>query len=289
MNLARRMLLVSLIALGWIPSQIHTLQAQSAEAGWAGSVGVLAGANPSAVGLRSSIFYTAPLYQERSGILFDPARVEIGPDVSVNPSFSNLGLRLYVEPIAFADVTIRTGLRSFYDSLGFGLVELEGYGDSLPSVVGGETDGRSATGWYLSIAPRLKAAAGPVLVTNTFAATFSDLSGSNVEFYEEPFTVSAVAARDWVFENTTNLLYQFQAQKYPFLALGLEYYLAWVPADGAAQDIGQRVSTVGVATRQISETLSLNIAGVIGVYPSETPFSIDQPYAIVVVDAVVSW
>ena len=208
---------------------VASTRAQEATPGWSAQYGLVAGANPTVLGLRGGVTHIAPLYRERGGILWDTARVEAGVDALVNPSFADVAVRLFVEPVVFFDVTLRGGVRSFYDGLGFGLAPLSGYDVTPPAAHGDDPDREAGLGWFAELSPRLKGAFGPVIVANTLSATRYSFPNVDARYLEEPIAVSVIERTDWVLGNELTVLYRFRNVPAPFLAVGPSYRATWVP------------------------------------------------------------
>lgn len=258
-----------------------TAGAQQAEAFWSAAAGLAVGANPLVVGATGSATRTIPLYPQRSGVLWDSARVELGAQLLANPSFTDLAARVYFEPIAPFDLTLRSGVRSFYNALDLGAAPLSGYDASPPSATGDDYDGRNELGWFFGVAPRLKAAVGPLIVTNTFTATWYDVSGSAAAFLEEPLTITAVERTDWVLQNEAQLLYRFREVDAPFLATGVTHRSAWVPsADRSDQPVSQRSALLGVYVAQLTPRTSLQSVLFLGAYINGEPIDTDRPFVL---------
>ena len=255
--------------------------AQRAEASWDAAYGLVVGANPTAAGATGAVKRTVPLYRDRSGVLWDSARVEFGFDVLGNPSFTDLALRLYFEPVALFDVTVVSGSRLFYNGLGFGAAPLQSYADTPPSVDGSNYDGRSELVSFSGFAPRVKAAAGPLIFANTFRATWYEVSRRDIAFLEEPRTVSVTARADWVLENEAQLLYRFREVTVPFLAAGVTHRSAWVPAASADdQPASQRSAFLAAAVVKLTARLSLQAALFGGAYVNGEPIAVERPYLL---------
>ena len=258
-----------------------TATAQQAEASWDAAYGLVVGANPTAAGATGAVKRTIPLYRDRDGVLWDSARVEVGLDTLSSPSFTDVGLRLYFEPIAIFDVTVVSGSRWFYNGLGFGAAPLRSYADTPPSVDGSSYDGSNGLVSFSRFAPRVKAAAGPLIFANTFSATLYEVYRNDIAFLEEPRTVSVIARNDWVLENEAQLLYRFREVAAPFLAVGVSHRSAWVPAASADdRPASQRSALLAAAVVKLTERLSLQAALFGGAYVNGEPIAVERPYLL---------
>lgn len=176
-----------------------------AEPGWTFSQGVAALRRPLGVSLNSRIRYTLPLYRDRSGLLWDSAKIELGFNNQLSPAFDDLAVEIMIEPVAIFDVTARAGVRYAYDGLGFGFAALESYDADYEDR--GALPYRSALGLFAAMTPRLKAQVGPIIVANALSVMYFDFSGTgDSHFYEQAADI-ALATRDHILQNTMLLLY----------------------------------------------------------------------------------
>ena len=239
------------------------LSAQEAGAtGWSLSQALVALRKPTGFSLISRVWYTVPLYEGRNGILWDSARVELGVHNQVSPAFDDLSAEVFLEPIAFFDLRVRTGIRFAYDAFGFGYAPLGGYGDDYaePTDLAYET----RLGTFFVATPRLKAAFGPLIVLNAFHIAGFDFSGAGEShFYEQVHNV-ALRTRDAVLQNSTALLYDFALPTGRTLVAGCEFHILSVPRSGERT---QRLSALVSHERPLgSSPWRLTAALVTGVY-----------------------
>jgi hypothetical protein len=254
-----------------------------------------AGVNPTALGLTGSLERVTPLYPERDGVLWDSAQITPSLQVLTNPTFTDVVVQLYVEPIVFFDVTLKAGIRALYNFAGLGFVPLDGYDADLPSATGDDFDGENQIGTFVSFTPQIKFAAGPILGTNAFTATYHRFAGANSSHMEEPITLTAVETTDWVFTNTARVLYPFgagvgtgeaeedggRADRLLFAAAGVEYNINWVPAASRdEQPASHRVSAMGVGVFSIRDTIALEGVLFVGSYVNGEPIAATRPYVL---------
>lgn len=261
--------------------------AEERESEWILQSGLVAGLNPLVFGVSARGGYSIPL-SDNPGILWRTTRVEPGVDILANPSFTDVGARLYVEPIAFFDLRAEAGVRAHYTALGFGLVPRDSYGQELTAASGDKHSTEGATGWFIRLAPRIKAAAGPIIAANTLTAAwyfFDDLEASHLE---ESVTLRVIAGgEDLVLQNTAQLLYHFHNAPAAFAALGVEYTRAWVPAASRSeQEPLQRAAVMGVYVQELRPRMELQSALFLGGYPTGDPIGRARPYVLGAVTVV---
>jgi hypothetical protein len=277
-----RSVVVALAGAIFALSALPSLAAQATERGFAALSGIAVGANPSVLALRGGLDYTHPLMSQRTGILWDSARVEVGPRILASPSFADLGLRMYVEPVALFDVTLSAGLRLMTDALGFGQAAVEGYGLRGPSATGSSYDGSSARGWFAGVAPRLKGAFGPILVTASVGATYHAGETPATGFSEEPVSLQIIDNEDWVFLAASQVLYRFDSARLSFVALGLDYQRTWVTTANGGR-AGTRVAAAAVGVVPLATRWELQAAAFAGGYPRGFPVPRDRLFVLTAV------
>jgi hypothetical protein len=297
--------LASIAALILAVGSASTAGAQEAVPGWRAAGGLVAGANPTALGLRGSLDYVTSLYPGREGIHWESAQVTPGIQVLANPTFTDVAAQLYVEPVVFFDLTLAGGVRAFYTFAGLGFVPLEGYDSELPSATGDDFEGENQVGTFFSVTPQVKFAAGPILGTNAFTAAYYRFSGADSSHMEEPVTVTAVETTDWVFTNIARLLYPFGAggpdpdqssrsspvgraqERLLYAAAGVEYNINWVPAASSDdQPASHRVSAMGVGVFRLSKATVFEGAAFLGVYVNGEPIEATRPYLLTALSLV---
>ncbi|TVR70544.1 MAG: hypothetical protein EA427_05560 [Spirochaetaceae bacterium] len=247
---------------------------------WVLQSGLVGGMNPTVFGVSARAGYSIPLSDD-PGMLWRSTRLEPGVDILANPSFTDVAARIYLEPIAFFDIRAEAGVRAHYTALGYGLVPRPSYGQELTAASGDDHETESATGWFIRVAPRLKAAAGPFIAANTLTAAWYFLEGTEAPYLEESVTLRVIAREDLVLQNVTHLLYQFRDAPGPFAALGLEYARAWVPAASRSEQKPlQRVALMGVYVLEPAPRMELQTALFAGAYPTGDPIGRERPFLL---------
>ncbi len=264
---------------------LATAGAQEARPGWRVQGGFVGGVNPTVAGVVGGVAHTTPLHTTRDGVLWDSTRLEAGIDTLLNPSFTDVGARLLVEPIAVFDLTLRFGVRTFYDTFGFGLASLDSYGETPPAASGDDYSGRSETGWFVSASSRFKAAIGPIVAANTFTATRYDFRNSPSTFLEEPLALRVIERTDWVMENESLLLYRLPDASASFAGVGPSYRIAWTPAAHDAQEPSHRLAVSGVYVFEPVARTTVQAAVFVGMYVNGEPIERDRPFMLAALTA----
>lgn len=221
------------------------------------------GLNPTALAFTSRLWYRAPLREER-GILWDPAKVDLGVRNQFSPAFEEFGAYVYWEPVAIFDLSAAVSFRRAFTAFGFGFQELESYDDSYRDLSDASDENRG--GFRFTVTPRLKGAyAGFVAVNELRIDTFdfgSNVSEAGKRYFYEPVYDTVLKLRDTVVANTTILLYSLT----PELRLGGQYYLRHVPGSDRTS---HRFSAMGIYARPLSDGMSLFGALLAGGYAAD--------------------
>lgn len=244
-------------ALALAFAAVPGLGAEKAERGLFLDQNVQAAVNPIGAQLGTNLFYRLPLY-ERKGILWDSAKIDIGLANALSPAFDLVGAFVDIEPIAFFDLALKAQLAGYFDGLGYGFRDLDGYGSSYDSSTLKDIDGRGASGYILGAAPTLKFAFGKIAFSDTLSLSYFDVDGGHGYFYE---TIGncALAKRDLELGNEAFLLWIPS----PSLMLGLNDSLRGVPRSGYRS---QALHAVGVLNKPLSDRLSFYAALLGGIY-----------------------
>lgn len=235
--------------------------------------------NPLGASVLSQLRLSVPLWKERSGVLWDGTRVEAGLINQLTPAFDQLGVRLFVEPIAVFDVALVMAARLSYAGLGFPSRELASY-DGVPD------EGRKRdthVGSVARIVPRLKAAYGPFAMINATALTWTAFPEEEFPqgYLYEPVADAVVRTRDLVVANSTTIVWR-RSLGGAQLILGGEYLWQAVPNGGEPT---QRVAALSALDAAIGNSTRLNAAVMVGVYPQHARFD-GHPYAALQVGLV---
>jgi len=240
---------------------LGSLTAQPAKAGLYTDHAIGGGMNPTALALTSRLWYRIPL-QEQRGVLWDPAKLDLGVRNQLSPAFEEFGAYLYWEPVALFDFSATVAARQTITTFDAGFYELSDYDAPYDDLSNSGSD-ESQTGFRFTFAPRLKGAYGPVVAVNEFRVDIFDF-GSNVagegdRYFYEPVYDTVLSFRDTVVANTAILLYSVTSE----LRVGGQYYLRHVPD---ANETNHRLAAMAVYARPVNEKLSLFAALLGGTY-----------------------
>jgi hypothetical protein len=231
---------------------------------------------PIGVSLGTRLVRSVPLYDARSGILWDTARIEVGIANQLTPAFDNLAAEVFLEPIAVFDIRVRVGARFAFDALGSGYAPLESYTADYENP--NRLSYRSDVGTFVTVTPRLKAQVGPVVVLNAFEVTrFSFPTAPQTHHYEQLYDVT-LRRCDTVWRNSSAALWSWAGNTDRSLLTGLELGATRVPAHGSGTT---RVSGVAAYERAIAnDGWTLSAAVVAGLYASHRYYdpTIDDLY-----------
>lgn len=203
--------------------------------------------NPLGASFVNKIYYTEPLYGERSGVLWDSARIDMGITNYFTPAFNDISIELFAEPIAFFDFRVNAGVRTAYNLFGYGFSPAESY-DADPE----DPEDDIETGWFIRLAPTFKAALGPVVFLNTFTLSHFSFNAeyAGMEYLYEPLNAVVIKNNDYLVKNSTALLYKFPLEGETVVLSGLEYLLLYVPDSKFRR---QELSFLGVVQFPLEE------------------------------------
>ncbi|MFP4179463.1 MAG: hypothetical protein ACLFSA_05355 [Spirochaetaceae bacterium] len=184
--------------------------------------------NPLGASLVNKLYYTEPLYGERSGVLWDSARMQMGITNDFTPAYDDLSIELFVEPVAFFDFRVNAGVRTAYNLFGYGFSTAVDY-EEEPE----DPEDALETGWFIRLAPTVKAALGPLVFLNSFTwSHFSfdvEYADADAGHFYEPVHNVVIKNSDSLMKNSTTLLYNFPLENETRVLTGLEYALLYVP------------------------------------------------------------
>ncbi len=237
------------------------------------------------------VFYSLPLYggpeAGLTGVLWDNARVEAGINNQLTPAFDDLGVELFVEPIAVMDLRVRFARRWVYDTLGFGFIPLPEGGVSAPPAYDGDTFSRNGT--VLEITPRVKAAAGPFVFLNAlmFRQVRMDLREGESGWFYEPVSDEPVRSDDWIIQNGTILLYTIPTATDDQVLAGLDNTLLWVTGDELRR---WRISGMFVwATQRVVPGAEFSLAVLVGGYPRHRAYRLESGEVYAALQTGLTW
>lgn len=255
------------------------------------SQNVAASVNPPGASAVTRVVYGVPLWggaeKGPTGVLWDTAQVEGGLYNQFTPAFNDVGLEVFVEPIAVFDLRVRLAWRTMFNALGFGFTVLDAGGGNAPPDFDGPLFNR--TGTMVEITPRLKAAVGPLVVLNPLTVRhvrMEEEPGESGWFYE-PLADEPLGPHDWFIQNSTLVLYQLSSPPQDQLLLGVDNTLGWASGDGLRR---WRVAATGVwATKRVIPGAELSLLVQVGGYPRHRAYSVASGDVYGAVQAGVAW
>jgi hypothetical protein len=139
------------------------------------SIGV--GYNPGGIGLDSRLFYRLPVVR-KPGLLWESTNIEAGIQNELSPADNVASARFSVEPIAFFDLVCKAGVYNLYNLLGNGCVRLKSPTDAYDPDAQPNPLPDNARGYWISIAPTLKAKVSRLIVLNTATVNWLGINGT---------------------------------------------------------------------------------------------------------------
>lgn len=235
---------------------------EHAEAGWSTSHSLTALRRPLGVSVTSRLTYTQPIFVDRSGLLWDSARVEASINNQFSPAFDDISMELMVEPVAFFDLTVRGGIRYAFEGLGFGFAGLADENVDYEDTA--DLEYRSLLGRFVILTPRLKAQLGPVIAVSSFQMAFFDFPRADSRYFYEPTYDIALGIRDLLWQSSNLLLYEIPVRVPRTLRAGVNYTILRVSDSGEQT---QRISMLGLGEVSIGRSpWRLSTAFVFGLY-----------------------
>ena len=236
--------------------------------------------NPSGIGLTSKLYYTEPLYGEREGILWETARLEMGITNKLSPAYDDVSLELFVEPIAFFDFRSNIGVRYAYDALGYGYTPLSSYDENYSNA--GSLPSQDETGLFISLTPRVKAAAGPIIFLNSLTwnhYSFSIDSGDiDEDYFYEPTNDVILKESEYLIKNSTTVLYDIPLDVDSgnrYLA-GVVYDLLYVPD---SEYMSQKASLMAAVQVPFEKwDMSIDAALILGAFIENRYYAAEDGY-----------
>ena len=202
----------------------------------------------------TKLYWRIPLY-DRPGILWESARIDVGVDNRLSPTYEAPFAYVSVSPIAFLDFRGRAGYMQFYRGLGYGFTQLSsydaGYSDSDRKDIHKENKG----GTWLDGSAVLKLAYGHAACMNTFTVNRVDFGRG---FFYEPNQDVVMKCTDHSFNNDCIAVWKGDG-----FAAGLNHYLVYVPGSEYRSD---SLSLIGVWYTTLSSGTELNAGAKAGVY-----------------------
>jgi hypothetical protein len=238
------------------------LAAEKLEEGWSFTQTISASVNPLGLDFGTAVSYTYPLFPEKTGVLWDTARVEGGLKNSLTPSYEAVSAFLHIEPAAFFQLSMTAEVRCLYDALGFGLTPLAGYSSSYSASTRKDSDRKNGAGLRYTISPILRGSYGNFLFGNTLSLILSDMrtmETDGLDYYYEPASDIVLKTFDGYILNDTALLYRFTSE----LLGGIGHTILFVPA---SDYVSERMTLMGYGKKLLGRVWRGSLAVLCGAH-----------------------
>lgn len=211
------------------------------------------------IGLQSvtRLFYRVPLIAKK-GILWESTKIDVGIANNLSPAYDFAGVCLDIEPIAIFDFALAAQFAGYYNGLGYGFLDLSGYGAAFDSAALDSLPSKNATGFLLSAAPTFKFALGSFAFSNTLHVDYFDVDGGNGYFYET-YANCVLAKSDTELYNDAYALLKIASG----IMAGLNDSILFVPSSGYRS---HALQAVGVFSGSLSPRLGFYAALTAGTY-----------------------
>lgn len=195
--------------------------AEKAKQGLFFSQSIGASYDPLGLLLDSRLLYRVPLVN-KPGILWESTKLDAGIQNEWTPADNVASGRIELEPAAFCSVVCKAGYYNLFNELGYGCYRLDSPSQPYGPQAQKSMKPASAQGYWVSVAPTLKAQLWRIIVLNT--ATVSRLSINGSGYFLEVRSYLPHRTTDVDVINDAFVL----AQCSPWLLAGATYRYAYV-------------------------------------------------------------
>lgn len=209
---------------------------------------VQASHNPLGLQAISKFFYRLPVFND-PGLLWESTKLDVGVQNNLSPSFDLIGVFAKLEPIAFFDIAVAVQFAGYYNLFGYGFYELPTYSSPSDPNEMSRSDTQNAAGFAFSVAPTLKAAFDPIVISNTFTLSYFYADNGQGYFFERIGNV-ALRKSDIELINSAYLL----VNPFEGFYAGLNDWTIFVPGSGY---VSHRLCAVGAYTAHLTQSLAL--------------------------------
>jgi hypothetical protein len=219
--------------------------------------------HPGGIGLDSRLFYRLPVAR-KPGVLWESSNMQAGIQNELSPADNVASARFSVEPIAFFDLVCKAGVYNLYNLFGNGCIRLgsptDAYDpDALPNSLPD-----NARGYWISIAPTLKAKFWRLIVLNTTTVNWLGINGTG--YFLEWRSCLPHRTNDLDVINDAFLL----AECTPWLLAGATYHYAYVAGTALRS---QRLCAIAIVKPTYPALKSTYAAVSAGFYPQDPHYS----------------
>ncbi|MBN1603000.1 MAG: hypothetical protein JW915_15430 [Chitinispirillaceae bacterium] len=256
----------SLVLLLFINSQ-----GQKAESGWFYTQSAGFSWNPLGVLVDGTLAKRVALYPSRKGVLWESGKMEFALRDEWTPVDNLLSFVYTLQPIAFFEITFKTGFFTQFDELGYGCFRLNSPDGKYDASTRKKTGYDDAVGYWLTVNPTLKLKFGNVVMLNSFSLNTISVNGDG--YYHEVRSNLVHKTSDLDIQNDLILFYEFNK----LLMAGVRYKAMTVFETDAKSHLialGALVTPKNPKYRDIWCVLN------VGVYPEEPLFKAREYAAV---------
>jgi hypothetical protein len=155
-----------------------SLYAEKTIQGFSTEQAIGASYDPLGLFLDTKLSYRTP-FVDKKGPLWESTKLELGVQNEWTPADNLLSIRAAFEPIGFFDVCAKAGYFLMFDGLGYGCFRMETPDRAYDLRTQKNNKPVAAQGYWLSIAPTLKAKIGRYIMLNSLTINRIAIDGQN--------------------------------------------------------------------------------------------------------------
>lgn len=224
MSTAIRALLLSMLIALIINPTVSKLYAKGKAGGLYVNNKLNGRVNPLGTSWELQLFYRFSFGNK--SLLWENSHLDLGFSNILSPAAENVNIYMQLEPIAFFDLTLQTGIIEAFDVFQYGIPRLPVNKSATDPVnLKVYPHGDSDFGYWLNIAPRLKAKLGPIIVANVFTFYhyhYQSIHAKTIYNYSLDIRMKPVES---VYQNSLYLLYEIN----PSFLIGFNLYSVFNP------------------------------------------------------------
>gem|GEM_PF-1301874 len=237
--------------------------AQDSEPGLFFSQSIGASYNPLGIILDSRLCYKSPLVRN-TGLLWKSTNIQAGIQNEWTPADNVASARFSIEPVAFFELVCKAGFYNMYNLFGYGCYRFASSANAYGPDVQRNLKPDNARGYWISVAPTIKAKFGRIIALNTL--TISGLGLNGTGYFLEVRSYLPHRATDIDIADDAYLL----AECLPWLMAGATYHYAYV-LNAALRS--QRLCTIAIVKQTRQALKSTYAAVTAGFYPQDPLFN----------------
>ena len=237
--------------------------AQKTDDGLFFSQSIGASLNPLGVILDSRLFGRLPLVK-KPGLLWESTNIAGGVQNEWTPADNVASGRVSMEPVAFFELVCKAGVYDMYNLLGYGCFRLGSPKDAYGPDAQRKLTPDNARGYWISVAPTLKAKLWRLVALNT--VTVNQLGINGTGYFLEVRSYLPHRTNDLDVINEAYLL----AECSPWLLAGATYRFAYVTGTALRS---QRLCAIAIVKPTRPALKSTFAAVTVGFYPQDPLFN----------------